>query len=404
MKARQITEEIVRNVVKQYANAVVTGVQSGLRVDAFMTGQTNTLDLSDDDYNDTAKAALAKLSEEQGPEKGMAYFLDGVAANGRMPKFMKRMLDHASTRNPEGFQEAYSVFSTLRSADPAGYQRLMTEETAMKYESYEILLEDEGDPTRALNRLTEVRPELVSEVPRDDYNSYLNDAIGEVADGPFFNNADEMDPQLRKTVKKRYNHMLSLGYQPERAAEFAVADIHKRYTIHNGVLWPNKAGARTEALDFQLEQSKAHDAEGRDYEVVPAAGRPGYAFIRPKGSLAFGGDLVKVSDINSRYDAAQKALRDQTARDKQAGVKQDIRDKAMARATGIYRTPDHRGMSAEQFRQERERAWNRLTPAEQRAAIREGEEEDRRAKERATKARSDRADAARSFERVDGIL
>lgn len=404
LEKKYVDEEIVRNVVKQYANAVVEGISSGIRLDAFFDGETAYHDLSDDDYNDTAKAAQAKLVADHGDQEGMKLFLDGVAANGRMPKFLKRQLDHASPRNPQAFNDAYGKFAMLRSADPAGYQRLMSEETQLKFESYELVLEEEGDPQRAINRMTEVRPELLQEVPKDEYNRYLNEAIGDVADGPFFNNADEMDPQLRRTVKKRYNHMIALGYQPERAAEFAVNDIHKRYTIHNGVLWPNEAKANTEALDFQLEQSKLHDGEGRDYEIVPAAGRPGYAFLRPKGGLAFGGDVVKVSDINSRYDAAEKARRDHAAREQQAQVKQSILDKAMGRATGIYRTPVHRGMSEELFRSEREKAWNKLTPAEQNAVIEEIEQEAQRAKDREALSRANRAEAARSFSRTDGIL
>lgn len=384
LKDGMVDEEIVRNVTKQYANAVVSGTQQRVYTDRFFDGTTSSLDLNNEDYNDTAKAALARL-QESNPENAMAIFLDGVAKNGRTPTFLQRILDHASPANPEGFDQAYEVFSTLRSADPAGYHRLMKDETQTLYESYEVLVNDYGDPKVALQKLAEANPKLVGDVDRTEYNDALNDAIGKVEDGPFFNNLEEADPYTRNVVKKRMNHMISMGYNVEKAAEFAVADIKKRYTIADGKLWPNSAGFQsdpTSVLEANKEAYRALDPEGRDQEIVPVMGKPGYAWVRPVGTMPFAGEMVKVSDLDNRYRLAEKAKRDEALRAQQAEVKAELMQKAKQRATGLYSIPYDKSVTGDRLREAQDEAWNKLSPAVQQEVIREIEAEAEAAKAR----------------------
>lgn len=405
-EAGMVGEEIVRTVTKAYANAVVSGTQERVYVDRFMAATTSTLDLSDDEYNDTAKAALAKLQESD-PENGMAVFLDGVAKNGRMPKFLKRVLDNASPSNPEAFNQAYSVYSTLRQADPAGFHRLVTDENQTLFDSYEVLVNDYGDPQVAIQKLAEVDTSLVANVDRQEYNDALDDAISEVEDGPFFNNLDEADPYTRKIVKKRMNHMISMGYSPEKAAEFAVTDIQKRYTIAKGKLWPNSAGFTMDpdvVLEATAEQFKAYDPEGRDVEIVPVMGKPGYAWVRPEGSMPFAGEQVRISRMEANYRENQRRRRDEEIAAGQASVKADMLLKAKQRATGLYSLPFDKSVTGVKMREEQDEAWNKLSPAAQQEVIREIEAEAEAAKQKREANLDRRRDVAGEFASPTGIL
>lgn len=386
-----VDETITRSVVKQYASAVVAGTGQRINVEAFNNGVTSALDLNEDDYNDTTKAAFMEY-QETNPEQAMALVLDGVAKNGRMPKWIKRIVENASPANPEGFDAAYEVYSTLRQADPVGYRRFMNEDTQTMFESYEVLVNDYGKPEVALQKLAETNPKLVADVPRSEWTEALNDAVAQVEDGPFFNNLDEADPYTRNVVKKRMNHMISMGYSLEKSAEFAVADIKERYLIAGGKLWPKTAGFQsdpTSVLEFGTAQYAAADPEGRDHEIVPVMGKPGYAWVRPVGSLPFAGEMVKVSDLDSRYRADQKRQRDEAIIAGQKAVKEEYLLKAKQRATGLYSLPHDKSVVGDRLREDQDEAWNKLSPAQQQEVIREIQAEAEAAEAR-RKARMDR--------------
>jgi hypothetical protein len=399
-----VDEEIVRNVHKQYANAVANGLQDEIQTKAFFDGVSAYHDLNDSDYNDLVKASYVELMQKD-PENADALLADGIVKNGRMPTFMKRILDSASPSNPENFEQAYGVYNTLRQADPAGYHRLVTEETKMKFDSYEILLND--NPKNAMQMLTEVDTSRIANVDQQDYRQHLDDAISDVVDGPFFNNLDDADPSVRQLVKKRYNHMIAIGYTTDKAADFAVADIQQRYTIVKGRLWPNTAGWTedpTPVLEYVQKSYEQTDEAGREYEVVPATGRPGHAWVRPIGSLAFGGEPVRVSDMEAGYRMDQKALRDQEAVRAQAEVKNDIVLAAKQRATGLYSLPFDNSVTGTSMREAQDDAWDALPATTRMEVIREIQREAEIEKEAAKARRDAERDRARNFESVTGIL
>lgn len=379
LAAGMVDEGIVRTVTKKYADAVVAGTEQAAGTDAFHNATTSYLDLNNEDYNAVSKAALSELVAEHGEEEGYAMFLDGVAKNGRMPQFLDRMMKNASPANPEGFDQAYQVFSTIRQADPAGSHKLFTDETQTLFESYEVLVNDYGDPQIAVQKLNEIDPSLVGKVDRGDYNDALSDAIGKVEDGPFFNNLDEADPYTRKLVTKRMNHMIAMGYAPEKAAEFAVNDIKSRYAIADGKLWPNTAGFQsdpTSVLEYTRERYSKLDAEGREVEVVPNMARPGYAWVRPKGSLPFAGEPVKVSDLDAHYRTDQKRIRDEALMATQAETKADLMLRAKQRATGLYSLSLDKSVMGDRLRQAQDDAWYKLSPAARQKVIDDIEAED----------------------------
>ena len=396
LDAGNVDEEIVRSVVKSYADAVVKGTQTRIGTEAFMDGTTSYHNLNNEDYDQITLAARGELIAQHGEEVGFQMWIDGIAKNGRMPNNLKRVLENASPSNPQSFDQAYRIFATLRSADPAGYGKLVTDETEALFSSYEVLVNDYG-PEVAIQKMAEIDPSLVSKVDRGDYNDALNDAVERVEDGPFFNNLDEADPYTRKLVTKRMNHMIALGYSPEDAAEFAVNDLKSRYTIADGKLWPNTAGFQsdpTSVLEYTRERYSKLDPEGREIEVVPHMSRPGYAWVRPKGSLAFGGELVKVGDLDSHYRADQVRIRDEALEKAQAETKADMLNKAKQRATGLYSISHDKSVMGDRMRQAQDDAWYKLTPAERQKVLEEVEAE----------AAADRADWERRRSNPDIML
>lgn len=373
-EAGNVDEEIVRNVTKQYANAVVEFQVADDFVERYTRGATAALDLSDADYSDRSKAAFGFLVEQNGEAEGTAMFLDGIVKNGRMPTWVKRRLDAASVSNPDEFAASYAWYSTMMSADPLKTRQLVTERTQTLFDSYELMRADYGDA--AMDHMQNVDPSLVANVPKTDYNDYLDDAIGEVEDGPWFNNLDEADPYTRKIVKQRYNHMLSLGRLPEKAAEFAVADIKKRYTIRDGKLWPNAARPPAQpVLDYVKKSYQQTDEDNREYEIVPAMNRPGFAWVRPQGALAYGGELVRVDDMTEGYRMDQSASREAAFAQKAAETKSEHLNEAMQRATGLYSLPHDKSVMGDNMRQAQQDAWNALPADIRMEAIREVERE-----------------------------
>ncbi len=310
----------------------------------------------------------------------MGMFMDAVAKNGRTPRWLTRIFKDASPSNPQAFSNAYQMFTQLRSANPAGYQQLFTDEVVTKFESYEVLLNDYGTHALAVEKLADADYTLPGKTDRDSYNEGLEDVRDAIGDGPFFDNVDPDDPRLRKLAKTRYDHFISLGYTPERAAEFAVNGIEKRYTIANGQMWPNTSlvgmsAPVGEVIDHAATVYKDSDPEGRDYEVVPHTGRPGWAWVRPKGSLAFAGEPVKLSELDQRYSAFRQKTTEEAAAKRQAETKAENLQKAKQRATGLYSIPHDKSIMGDRLRALQDEAWDALPAAVRQATLDEIEKE-----------------------------
>jgi hypothetical protein len=319
----------------------------------------------DTKYEDEAASlAIQQHSAVYGPEAARTWAVERSVANGGLPPFIEQMMTRANPANQTSWPQALEWYTSFKAQQPEFLESQLPDHVKQTFESYLILAEDLGDQG-AIERLTNgYDKSLIDKVTRDEREDAMQSIMGEVTDLPWSWREVEETPALRQMLDRNFNHMVALGYGPEKAAEWALERTRRSTVVVDGRLWPANAGWGPDP-DGTVTQLKADYAARMGYdvddvEVLPVPRQPTSVYVRSVNGLDV--ERVELATANQRFTEVQRNL----ALERTAVADAEKRD----RYTELAKQSLWPRLHEDPFAlAEREHMWGQMSPAEQRAAI-----------------------------------
>ncbi len=295
--------------------------------------------------------------------------VERIAANGKMPGWMKRNLETASPTNEARFGEGYALYEEFEANHPGLVHSMINENAVRQFEMYDELSRDFG-PEGALERMRNFDRSLVSEVTRDERDQAIGDIVDSVTDIPWSLREIQETPKLRRLVNDRFDYMIGLGLPVERAAEFAMNDLEQRFIIIDRQLYPASSpwGPNgNDAAEWYRGMQETHGTGPIRFDPVP--GEPNFVYVTPEESvLPAAGERISIAAIANGYEGHLHAETVRAARDRNA----EVRDEYIERAKDHLYGPDRTIRAGSEFfvqDQNRDARWEALPEAEQNMVI-----------------------------------
>lgn len=356
-----LTEGEVQTQIGNFYSTTGKAVLTTSMVERYGEGNGNQIpkELRDEAFD----AWFAQVAGDYPEEEVVPRAVERIVKNGFIPGRIKDMFETASPSNPERWSQAYAFYQQFEAQSPGELAQYIKESKLKEFEAFDMLSTDYGPQQAAELMRGEHDPKLFDEWTREEREIALKDVLDAATDIPWSWSEIEDTPRLRKHIESRMRFIAGFNYPPEQAAQFAMAEISKRFQIIDGEMYPAES-PWGDAGDDAAEWFRTTQAE--NVRLVPVGGEPGYVWVRPSDSLLpTAGNKVRISDIARDYADHRSMVRDEAASARNAKVTEKRRQEAMSRLFPALPKSVSFGPAQDQINAQREAAWSALTPSEQ---------------------------------------
>lgn len=333
-------------------------------------------DMTPAEFDNAASQYAARLAEQleaQNPDMDPAEIQATVRAavlersyvHDEIPQYIKSFMQ-VTPASPERFQRAFDMYLEMEAHDPRFAARAVGDRQAAMFDSYRLLLNDAGDPERALEMMNQY-DHTIANTMRKEIEAAADAALADLAD-PWGPGDWQVTGRDRRRALELGRHYANMGYGQDEIEGFIRAGMESRNVRVADHLYPVDAGWSSngnEAAEWYLN-SVAHEfGSDPDLIIEPHPNVHGQVIIRDRSQiLPYSVPPVAIRDIEQAYARHQQETLEAGA---QAHRMSSAEERALAEERAFNRMyPENPWMEPGQrssLRQQQRDRWANMEPA-----------------------------------------